>query len=168
MTLLSPQTSPEVWQGALELSAGSYKTINILSPWSCGYVCEPCSASSITNSLRFLHWKSHLVPGVFKVKAHKGPAWRDRNGISRVELGQGDDQDMSSPTSLSVGGGPQSSSHFANQVGQDHNQSRAVCALRYLKKCKEYKHVPFLGLLGTKLPCGNTSRRSKNTGRRYQ
>lgn len=55
MALLSPQMSPAVHWGALELSAGSYKTINILSPWNCGYVCEPCSASHITNSLRFLH-----------------------------------------------------------------------------------------------------------------
>lgn len=150
MALLSPQMSPAVHRGALELSAGSCKTINILSPWNCGYVCEPCSASHITNFLRFLHWKSCLVPGVFKVKTHKGPARRDRSGTSRVELGQGHDRDRSSPTSLSVEEGPQSSSCFANQVGQDHNQSRAVCAFRYLRKCKEYKHVPFLGLLSSR------------------
>lgn len=128
----------------------SCEIFNLTSPWNCRYVYQPCSARGITNSLRFLHWKSSLFPGVFKVKTDKGPAQHNGSRTSRVELGQGDDHDMNSHTSLSVEKGPQSSSPFANQVGQDHNQSRAVCLFRYLKKCKECKHEPFLGLLSSR------------------
>lgn len=42
-------------QGPLQLSAGSCKITNLISPQNCGYVYQPCSARGIDISLRFLH-----------------------------------------------------------------------------------------------------------------